>query len=232
MMQVIPSRSLNGLYILLDCLFLVLFCAALLWQKKRLTFLFAMFGGILYFLVDWGIFYHLLGTRKVTGMNATPFLFWLSMSYGITNFAWIWLWLEKDKHVKEWALLIISGWFCSALLSQQYGGPATIHIERGTAYHGIMALILFVGYVAVVLHNFMEEDQISVVRLNIIGIVVQFSWEAVLLVCGIRNPGFGPIVVDSLIETNLGLPYIYFIQKAVLSRWNEDLSANKPLRTN
>lgn len=231
MMQVIPSRSLNGLYILLDCLFLVLFLGILLWQKKRLTVLFALAGGILYFLVDWGIFYKLLGTRQVKGMEPAPFLFWLSMSYGITNFAWIWLWLENDKHLKEWSVYIISGWFSTALLSAQFGGKATIFIQRGTAYHGIMALILFVGYLAVLLHNLMEEDQISVIKLNVIGITVQGAWELVLLLTGIRNPGFGPLLVDSLIETNLGMPYILFIQQAILSRWNEDLSANRPLRT-
>lgn len=32
-------------------------------------------------------------------------LLWMSMSYGFTNFTWIWLWLSKDKHLLEWSLL-------------------------------------------------------------------------------------------------------------------------------
>mgnify|MGYP007111629920 CR=1 FL=1 len=221
-MQIIPSRSLNGLYIILDCIFLIMFCALLLWKKKRLTFLVGIFGGIIYFIVDYGIFYKALGTRHVEGMTVGPFLFWLSMSYGITNFAWIWLALEKDRHLADWSVLIICAWLCEALLSEQFGGEATIHIQRGTAYHGTMALLLFIGYLLVFIHNQLSSDPVSMLWLNAIGISVQFSWEAVLLVTGIRNPGFGPLVIDSLIETNLGLPYLYFIQKWILMRFNED----------
>jgi hypothetical protein len=31
------------------------------------------------------------------------------------------------------------------------------------------------------------------------------------------------LLQDSLVETNLGMPYIYFIHKAVTSRWDDDL---------
>ena len=79
-----------------------------------------------------------------------------------------------------------------------------------------MALLLFIGYLLVFIHNQLSSDPVSMLWLNAIGISVQFSWEAVLLVTGIRNPGFGPLVIDSLIETNLGLPYLYFIQKWIL----------------
>lgn len=30
------------------------------------------------------------------------------MSYGFTNFTWIWLCLSKDEHLPEWSLLILS----------------------------------------------------------------------------------------------------------------------------
>ena len=50
------------------------------------------------------------------------------------------------------------------------------------------------------------------------GIGVQFAWEASLLISGIRPPMWQPIVVNSLIETNLGLPYIYYIHKHVSAR--------------
>ncbi|MCX5976136.1 MAG: hypothetical protein NTV33_04730 [Coprothermobacterota bacterium] len=46
-------------------------------------------GGILYFLVDYGIFYLALGTRVITGADTFRLLLWLSFSYGLTNFAWI-----------------------------------------------------------------------------------------------------------------------------------------------
>jgi hypothetical protein len=44
---------------------------------------------------------------------------------------------------------------------------------------------------------------------------VQFAWEAVLLLTGIRPAGIQPLIVNSLIETNLGMPYIYLIFRMV-----------------
>ena len=31
----------------------------------------------------------------------------MSVSYGFTNFAWIWLWISKDKNLFEWSFLIL-----------------------------------------------------------------------------------------------------------------------------
>ncbi len=40
---------------------------------------------------------------------------------------------------------------------------------------------------------------------------------------GIRASGFGPLLVNSLLETNLGLPYIFLIHRAINRRWSENL---------
>lgn len=121
--EVVPARSLNYLYIWLDIAFLVLFTALLVWRKKYLTVLFALAGGVLYFIVDYGIFYLALGTREVDGANPAAFLLWLSMSYGMTNFAWICLFLARDKRLLEWSVLIIAWWIACPLLAQNFGAP-------------------------------------------------------------------------------------------------------------
>ena len=56
-----------------------------------------------------------------------------------------------------------------------------------------------------------------------IGILVQFGWEFVLAVTGIRNQSLQTLLVNSLLETNLGLPYLYLIHRAVTRRWDESL---------
>lgn len=225
--DVIPSRKLNNLYIWLDIIFL-LFLITLLWrQRKFTTVIWALLAGVLYFIVDYGIFYGLLGTRQVDGANTFWFLFWLSMSYGITNFAWIWLWLKKDKHLFEWCFLIVSWWIVCPLISQTFGGAPTIFISRGTgSYHGVMALILFAGYAMLCIHNFKQTDKskkINILWLLAAGILVQFCWEASLLITGIRAAGFGPLIINSLIETNLGMPYCFMLYGWITSRWTEDL---------
>ena len=53
-------------------------------------------------------------------------------------FLWIWLFLDRDKKIVEFSLMIIIGWFSIAMIAQNLGGSfETIQIQRGTGgYHG------------------------------------------------------------------------------------------------
>lgn len=235
-MEVIASRNFNQLFIYLDILFLVGLAAVLFYTKRYMTIIFGIFGGIIYFLVDYGIFYKILGTRIISGAQPFTFLLWLSMSYGFTNFAWIWLFFNKDKRFVEWSVLIPAGWLAVALLSQNFGsGFASISISRGTSsYHGIMTLILFAGYAFLIFMNLKNEKttgkRVDILKLMMMGIMVQFAWEFVLLITGIRAAGITPLIVNSLIETNLGMPIIYFIHKAVTGFYSEDLRVIRTIK--
>lgn len=223
--QITPSRELNLVYILLDIAFLVAFIVLLTVKKKYQTLIWAAFGGILYFAVDYGIFYAALGTRTVTGADTFWFLLWLSLSYGITNFAWIWLALSRDENLKEWSLFIMVAWLSNAWISSTFGGEPTISISRGTgSYHGVMAIMLLIGYAYLIIHNLIsKQEKYPILRIFAIGVAVQFGWEFALLVTGIRASGFGPLIVNSLLETNMGLPYIFLIWKAVRTRFDEQM---------
>lgn len=157
------------------------------------------------------------------------------MSYGFTNFAWIWLWISKDRHLFEWSFLILMWWFVCPMLAETFTpvGVQNIVIQRTTgAYHGYMALILAVGYLALIVYNLWQtekEKRVNIPWLLAIGILVQFGWEAGLLLGGIRSAGFAtlgeklrPLVVNSLLETNLGMPYIYLIYLAYSRRFREN----------
>ena len=236
MTEIIARRQFAPLYIWLDTAFLIVFALILLWKKKYMTVLVGLVMGVVYMLVDYGIFHLLLHTRSISeGHSLFWVLLWMSMSYGFTNFAWIWLWLSKDKHLFEWSLLILSWWFCVPMITQTFAGDATpIVIERTTgSYHGYMAVILFVGYLGVIIYNLAQKDRLR--RINIpwiltIGILVQFGWEAGLLIGGIRSAGFASasdklmtLVVNSLLETNLGMPYVYCIFAVLTSKFTEQL---------
>jgi len=223
------ARTFSSLYIILDIIWLLAFLGSLLYFKRRLAVMVGLLAGLLYFLVDYGIFYKLLGTRLVNGADPFWFLLWLSMSYGFTNFAWIWLLLDGDGHAVEWSLLPILGWVTIGQLSQNFGtGFMEISISRGTgSYHGVMALILCIGYLYIIFNNLKGKERVNIVWVMTIGVGVQFAWEAALLINGIRPPLWQPIVVNSLIETNLGMPYIYYIHKHITRRWKENLSTNE-----
>ena len=139
----------------------------------------------------------------------------------------IWLWLDRDGHALAWSILIVSGWLCTALLSQNFGTEATISISRGTGqYHGVMALLLFVGYAILAVQNIRAGaagGRHPLLWILAIGVLVQFGWEAVLAITGIRNLSAQTLIVNSLLETNMGLPYLYLIHRAVNRRWDEAL---------
>lgn len=59
---------------------------------------------------------------------------------------------------------------------------------------------------------------------------MQFGWEAGLLLGGIRSAGFATtgekllaLTANSLLETNLGMPYVYSIFAALTGKWTETL---------
>ena len=89
-----------------------------------------------------------------------------------------------------------------------------------------------VGELDEVLYSLLGDEQTKVIidlgksawlSSSAIGILVQFSWEAVLAISGIRNLSWNTLVVNSLLETNMGLPYLYMIHRVVTRRWNEQL---------
>lgn len=238
--EIIARRQFVPLYIYLDIAFLLVLTALLLWKKKYMTVLVGLGMGVVYMLVDYGIFHLLLHSRSISdGHSLFWVLLWMSMSYGFTNFTWIWLWLSKDKHLLEWSLLILCWWFCCPMLAATFAPEGeSIVIQRTTgAYHGYMAAILFVGYLGLVVYNLRQEDrrkQVNIPWLLAIGILVQFGWEAGLLLGGIRSAGFSSgwdklltLTVNSLLETNLGMPYVYFLFIAYSRRFTEELRPRK-----
>lgn len=237
MTEIIARREFSPLYIAFDIAFLVLYGCLLLRKKKYMTFLVGFLAGILYMAVDYGIFHLVCHSRSISdGYSLFWVLIWMSMSYGFTNFTWIWLWISKDKHLFEWSMLILMWWFVCPLLTNTFApqNMSKIIIQRTTGeYHGYMAAIMFVGYLILIIYNLSrdKEHRINIPWLLAIGILVQFGWEAGLLIGGIRSAGFAtveeklkPLVVNSLLETNLGMPYIYFIFAAYSAKFTEQFN--------
>ncbi len=235
MKELIARRMFTPLYIWFDIAFLIIFAGLLLYKKKYMTVLVGFLAGILYMIVDFGLFHLVCGSRTISeGHSLFLVLLWMSMSYGFTNFTWIWLWISKDKHLFEWSFMILLWWFVCPQLAKTFSPEEMepIIIQRTTGeYHGYMAAILFVGYLALIIYNFLQKERprcINIPWLLAIGILVQFGWEAGLLIGGIRSAGFEnlsdklrPLIINSLLETNLGMPYIYLIFIAVTSKFTE-----------
>ena len=97
-MEIIARRLFSPIYIYFDIAFLVLFLGLLIYKKKYMTVVVGLLAGVLYFLVDYGIFHLLLHTRTISeGHSLFWVLLWMSLSYGFTNFTWIWYGYLKIK---------------------------------------------------------------------------------------------------------------------------------------
>lgn len=237
MSEIIARRQFDPLYIWLDIAFLIFFAILLLIKKRYMTVIVGAVFGIVYMIVDYGIFHLLCGSREIfNGDSLFWVLLWMSISYGFTNFAWIWLFLSKDRYLLEWSTLIIAWWICCPLITQTFGhSTLPVIIQRTTgAYHGYMAVILFIGYAGLIVWNVFQkqkENRFHIPWILFIGIFVQFCWETALLLGGIRSAGFESftdklltLAVNSLLETNLGMPYIYLIFLAVTCKFTEQLT--------
>lgn len=240
--QITPTRTLNLAYIVLDSIFILFLLVLLILKKKYLTCIFSIAGGLLYLLVDYGMFYELAHSREIYilvdnnwilqgKLNTFLILTWMSLSYGITNFAFIWLALKKDKHLKEFTCLIFGWWIACPSLSYFGGSPTIMTLRTTNEYHWIMSLILVIGYGIYILYSLFTNKRLKdLLILNVIGISVQFGWEFALLINGIRpwnDISLRTLLVNSLIETNLGMPYIYGIYILITRRWSEDLQKKK-----
>jgi len=243
-------------YIVFDCLFLAFLVVLLVLKKRYLTLLWALFGGLLYLFVDFGLFYSLSHTRRIfidgvllSSSGHFWVLLWLSLSYGIPNFIFIWMALSKDKYFKLFTLLICGWWIVLPTLSQFGLMPifegtwfgAAIKTERDTGnFHWIMAAFLVIGYGAFIAYTLIKdkehfkENMKTLLILNAIGIACQFSWEFPLLLNGIRpfnDKSIQTLLINSFIETNSGMVYFYLFNLWITKKLGikEDLKIQKEI---
>jgi hypothetical protein len=119
------------------------------------------------------------------------------------------------------------------MITEVFGsGMDVIRLQRTTGgYHGYMAILLFAGYAMLAIMNMREgREKIPIPRLLLIGITVQFAWEFSLLVGGIRSAEFADfeskimtLTVNSLLETNMGMPYLFLIHRAISRKLSKNM---------
>lgn len=228
-MEVLPNRIFNVAYIMVDSIFLLFLALFFLATKRKMAFLVGVLGAFLYFVVDYGGFYLLLGTRKVIGMNPALLLLWLSTSYGFTNMSWMFLWFDEEKNRKEWSVLFCVYFFSVAILTAAAKSFPSVTIERGTAgYHWIFALFLIVGYAYICVENLLHpENKSPLLSILAIGILIQLAWEGSLFLASIRQTTIRTLFVDCLLETNLGAPFMFLIQRKIRTAFPSKINGGK-----
>jgi hypothetical protein len=219
-------------YIYFDLVFLTIFTALLAVNKKRIPLLAFILGGLIIFIIDWVFWMQIFKIRTFSlppGFLSflpeywakTVFMFWFSMSYGLM-FAWIFLMFDKQNKRAAWTALLFGGWLTIAFLSQvlQINDNVieTVRLMKSSRVKQIIIVVL--GYGALFLLRYKLK---KILFLFLVGCGIHFMMEFSLWVSGIRPSSLDLLLVNTLVESNMGVPLLYIF-------WDKTLTRSKRLR--
>ncbi|KAJ6234311.1 hypothetical protein M0813_04114 [Anaeramoeba flamelloides] len=93
------DRTFDADYIYFDILFLCVWILFLIIRKKKLALLWSFIGLIVYYIVDYGIWYSWQGTRRTNCfVNPALLMFWVSSTPGVVHPSWVVMMFELTFH--------------------------------------------------------------------------------------------------------------------------------------
>jgi hypothetical protein len=214
-------------YIYLDLVFLAVFTVLLAVNKKKIPLLAFILGGVVIFIIDWLFWMQVFKIRTLSlppeflsflpqYWAETLFMFWFSMSYGLM-FAWMFLMFDKKNNRFAWTALLFGGWLSIAFLSQflQINDNLieTVRLMKSSRIKQI--IIVALGYGALFLLKYRLK---KILYLFLVGCGIHFMMEFSLWISGIRPSSLDLLLVNTLVESNMGVPVLYIFWDKVLSK--------------
>ena len=216
------ARRFQFDYILFDALFLAIWVALLIWQKRFAPLKAGIVCAVIVYVID-GVIWTATGVREY-GLPAPwfkfPVDFMMDISYGIIAFSWVWIAFERRGawDVAMWTALLFAGWLTLPFVSRWIPlVDAPIYTVRHMSSRvGLHIAVVVVGYAALFV---LGTDFRTVAYVFWVGCMLAFMMEFSLLVSGIRTPSLALLVYETLILTNQGIPYLHIIQTRILPAW-------------
>lgn len=211
-------------FIYFDLMLATLWIVLFIKTKQYPAILMGLLASCIYFMVDFGLWYSILGTRHIDApMDAGLFLFYFSFTYGIIQFGYITVMITPKTNKIFWTILLYGGWIIMALLSQWIAwDDREISISRDmTNGRWIQFAMMIVGLLFVYLASQYSSTfrnikwYYTVPILFAIGIIVHVALEVPLVIAGIRPFNWNDFLWNSVIEFNSGIGAIYFIYYGV-----------------
>lgn len=228
------ARKFEFDYILFDALFLVIWVALLIGQKRFGPLKAGLVCAAIVYVID-GVIWTASGVREY-GIPAPwikyPVDFMMDVSYGIIAFSWVWIAFEREsaRDVVFWTILLFAGWllipFASRWISLVDDPITTVRHMSSRVWVHISVVIG--GYLALIALGY---DLKTLLYVFWVGCMLAFMMEFALLVSGIRSTNIALLVYETLILTNQGIPYLYVIRDRIVPLLCERVAARKAAQT-
>lgn len=202
-------------------LFLVSIWILLFIKSKHYTAIcMGLLAFVIYFMVDFGIWYSLLGTRHISApISEWLFLLYFSFTYGMIQFGYVAVILTPKSNKIAWTLLLYVGWILMAFLSNEIAWDDRVisisrEMENGRWIQVIMTIVgLLLVYVASRYIRFFRNIKwyIVIPILFGLGMIVHIALELPLIIAGIRPFYWDDFLWNAFIEFNSGTGIMYFM---------------------
>lgn len=212
-------------YIFVDLVFLFVFHFFLIRRKKYIPLIAFWLGGLAIFIIDWGFWLQVTNMRELRLPDAFlpmlakywrtfTFMFWFSFSYGLM-FSWMFLMFEQKGQRIFWTVLLWGGWLSVAFLSQHIplfdDSFTTIRHMGGSRI--IQIILAAAGYILLFI---LRYDWRKIFYLFMVGFLTHFMMESSLWISGIRSGQLSVMFINSLIESNMGVPILFILYDKIL----------------
>ncbi|MHA1819471.1 MAG: hypothetical protein ACTSU2_02005 [Promethearchaeota archaeon] len=226
----IVTRTINVDFIYLDIIFLTIWISFLIYKRYKIPIGWGLFGAATYIFVDYILWHLIMHSRTYSGpVNELVFFLWFCFSPGFVQFSYVAVMFEKRNfhELIFWTLLFYIGWTSVALGSQLIPWDDRIIVVARNMNAGrqrIIDTIMTLGNVAIafILYKKKKISLDQAIYLFIVGTLVEFSLEFSLTVSGIRIQqgtwSIGQMVVNALIEFNLGIVLMYLLWLPIQKR--------------
>ena len=218
------ARNFQFDYLLFDVVFLVIFIALMVWQKRYGPLLAGVICGVIIYIID-GVVWYSLGVREY-GISAPwvkhPVDFMMDFSYGVVAFGWMWIAFERKsaKDVTLWTALVLGGWLLIPLASSvlPINDDPIMTVRHMQSQVGMQITMVAVGYLLLFI---LRYDFKTIAYLFCVGCMLSFMMEIPLNLFHIRPTGIYVLIYETLFLFNMGVPYLYIVWDIVIPQFSK-----------
>jgi len=225
-------------FMLFDFAFTIIWMIILYKKGYIKPLLFGLMGIAINFVVDYGLWYNVMGIRTVEGlpvwMSPLTFFVYFSITYGMMQYSYVQVMFTKKfedperlkKERIEIALLFFFGWLVIAYLSELVPLDDTLvtvtRIMTNQRVIEILVVIVEFSFLAFLAHKKKFGIDWRVIGyIFCVGFFVHFSMEFTLFLPGIRQSSLFDLVFNSLFEFNMGAPLLYLMLNVLIPRFEK-----------